>query len=374
MNIGEKLKLRRNKAGFTQEQVAEKMNITRQTLSNWEVGKNYPDIESIIKLSRIYQLSLDELLLGKIYFRGVLAMGKKCSEMEIKAMIQNHYPSARNCKELSGGLVSQTYSFEADGNFYVFQAGSHLAAYEKEKWVYSNFENNLPVRKVLEVKVTENNLAYSISNFIEGTKLFDLNSQQLLDIVPSVMEILEVLESIEISDAEGYGRYDSTGHAAYPTWIDFIEAIYNEKIYNWSSLEQKGFDSEVVKTAISELQAHIGSISLNKKYLVHGDLGSYNLLAKDDRITGIIDWSLSLYGDHLYDKANILFWNEEKLQQLIQQIINKYVTSPESKEKIYCYMLRIGLEEIYNTVILNEVGYDIEWVANRLQKITESFL
>ena len=39
MNIGEKLKLRRKKAGFTQEQVAEKMNITRQTLSNWEVGK-----------------------------------------------------------------------------------------------------------------------------------------------------------------------------------------------------------------------------------------------------------------------------------------------------------------------------------------------
>ena len=78
MNIGEKLKIRRKKAGFTQEQVAEKMNITRQTLSNWEVGKNYPDIDSIIMLSRIYQLSLDELLLGKIYFKGVRPMKKNC--------------------------------------------------------------------------------------------------------------------------------------------------------------------------------------------------------------------------------------------------------------------------------------------------------
>ena len=37
-------------------------------------------------------------------------------------------------------------------------------------------------------------------------------------------------------------------------------------------------------------------------------------------------------------------------------------------------MLRIGLEEIYNTVIRNEAGYDIEWVANRLNEIMDNFL
>ena len=79
-----------------------------------------------------------------------------------------------------------------------------------------------------------------------------------------------------------------------------------------------------------------------------------------------------MYGDHLYDKANLLFWNEEKLQPLIKEITKKYITSNETKEIIYCYMLRIGLEEIYNTVIRNEVGYDIEWVANRLNEILNS--
>lgn len=374
MNIGEKLKLRRRKTGLTQDQVAEKMNITRQTLSNWEVGKNYPDIESIIKLSRIYELSLDELLLGKIFFKGELAMGKKCSEAEIMEIILHHEPSAKNLKELSGGLASQTYLFEANAHRYVFQIGNHLEAYEKEKWVHRNFENLLPVRNVLETNVTEHNVAYSLSTYIEGNKLFDLNSQQLLDIVPAVMGILETLESIDVTQTEGYGRYDRSGHAAYPKWIDFITAIYNENIYNWSTLEQKGLDSEVVKRAISELRAYISSVTLTQKYLVHGDLGSFNLLAKDDQITGIIDWSYSLYGDHLYDKANILFWNEDKLQPFIQQINHKYVTSSEVKEKIYCYMLRIGLEEIYNTVILDEAGYDIEWVANRLQNIVDNFL
>lgn len=64
MEIGERLKLRRNELGLTQDQVAEKLGITRQTMSNWENGRSYPDIERIVRLSDIYQLSLDELLKG----------------------------------------------------------------------------------------------------------------------------------------------------------------------------------------------------------------------------------------------------------------------------------------------------------------------
>lgn len=375
MNIGEKLKLRRKKAGFTQEQVAEKMNITRQTLSNWEVGKNYPDIDAIITLSQIYNLSLDELLLGKIYFKGESIMTKKLAFDEIKTLLKKHYPAAINVKELNGGLVSQTYLFEVGEQRFIFQVGSYLEKYKKESFIDKKYNGILPVRNVLEVHQTDNDLAYSIYQYLEGDKLFDLNSQQLLDIVPAVLNTLETLESIEVSDdKEGYGYFDSTGNASYPTWLDFVKAVYNNNIYNWDPLEKKGLDSEVVKNAMEELKTHIKSINLNKKSIVHGDLGSYNLLAKDNQITGIIDWSLAMYGDHLYDKANFLFWNEEKLQPLIKEITNKYITTIETKEVIYCYMLRIGLEEIYNTVIRSEVGYDIEWVANRMNEIMDSFL
>jgi len=188
------------------------------------------------------------------------------------------------------------------------------------------------------------------------------------------MKTLELLETVDAPEENGYGRYDNTGQGAYPTWEDFIKAVFNENIYNWQTLEQNGLDSSVVKHALQELQKHINSVSLSKKNIIHGDLGSFNLIAKNGQITGIIDWSLSLYGDHLYDKANILFWNEDKLQPLIHRITEKYINSPETKEKIYCYILRIGLEEIYNTVVLNEIGYDIEWVANRLQKVINDFL
>lgn len=62
MDIGEKLKNARTKSGLTQEAVAEKIGVSRQTISNWENNKSYPDIVSVIHLSDLYAISLDVLL------------------------------------------------------------------------------------------------------------------------------------------------------------------------------------------------------------------------------------------------------------------------------------------------------------------------
>ena len=62
MDIGSKLKNARNENGITQEQAAELLGVSRQTISNWENNKSYPDIISVIKMSDIYSVSLDHLL------------------------------------------------------------------------------------------------------------------------------------------------------------------------------------------------------------------------------------------------------------------------------------------------------------------------
>jgi len=62
MDIGEKIKKARIEANVTQEQIAEVLGVSRQTVSNWENGKTYPDIVSVIKMSDFYNISLDHLL------------------------------------------------------------------------------------------------------------------------------------------------------------------------------------------------------------------------------------------------------------------------------------------------------------------------
>ncbi len=65
MDIGKKLQKARTNANLTQEQVAETLGVSRQTISNWENEKTYPDIRSVVLLSDLYNVSLDVLLKEK---------------------------------------------------------------------------------------------------------------------------------------------------------------------------------------------------------------------------------------------------------------------------------------------------------------------
>ena len=65
MEIGSKIRQSRNEAEITQEQAAEALDVSRQTISNWENGKSYPDIVSVLKMSNLYDVSLDYLLKGE---------------------------------------------------------------------------------------------------------------------------------------------------------------------------------------------------------------------------------------------------------------------------------------------------------------------
>lgn len=65
MDIGAKLKQARTASALTQEQVAEALGVSRQTLSNWENEKTYPDIVNVIAMSELYGVPLDALLKGE---------------------------------------------------------------------------------------------------------------------------------------------------------------------------------------------------------------------------------------------------------------------------------------------------------------------
>ena len=66
MEIGSKLKNARKEKGITQEHAAELLDVSRQTISNWETDKSYPDVNSLIRLSEVFHVSIDILIKGDI--------------------------------------------------------------------------------------------------------------------------------------------------------------------------------------------------------------------------------------------------------------------------------------------------------------------
>ncbi len=65
MDIGEKLFELRKQKNLSQEEVAEKLNVTRQTVSKWETNQSTPDFDKIIPICELFEISTEELLTGK---------------------------------------------------------------------------------------------------------------------------------------------------------------------------------------------------------------------------------------------------------------------------------------------------------------------
>lgn len=66
MEIGKQIKKYRQEAQLSQEELAERIYVSRQTISNWENDKSYPDVNSLVLLSETFQVSLDKLIKGDI--------------------------------------------------------------------------------------------------------------------------------------------------------------------------------------------------------------------------------------------------------------------------------------------------------------------
>jgi len=69
MELGKQIKKYRTEANLSQEDLANKIFVSRQTISNWENDKNYPDIKSLVLMSEVFRVCLDNLI--KVQLRNV---------------------------------------------------------------------------------------------------------------------------------------------------------------------------------------------------------------------------------------------------------------------------------------------------------------
>lgn len=81
MELGNQIKKYRSELQISQEQLADRIYVSRQTISNWENEKSYPDVNSLILLSEVFQTSIDKLIKGDIEI-----MKEKINEQEIKKL------------------------------------------------------------------------------------------------------------------------------------------------------------------------------------------------------------------------------------------------------------------------------------------------
>lgn len=84
MELGNQIKKYRNELHMSQDELAEKIYVTRQTISNWENEKNYPDVHSLLRLSSLFGVSVDELIKGDLEMMKETINGQSYTEEDVK--------------------------------------------------------------------------------------------------------------------------------------------------------------------------------------------------------------------------------------------------------------------------------------------------
>ena len=105
MTLGEKIREARRKCGFSQEQLAEKMSVSRSAVAKWETDKGLPDVGNLKTLARLLNVSVDQLLdEGQPADASVIrenynldAYGYGCSRVKKDRAVREKYPNAVIC-------------------------------------------------------------------------------------------------------------------------------------------------------------------------------------------------------------------------------------------------------------------------------------
>lgn len=100
MIIGTKINQLRKLSGMTQEQLAEKLNVSRQTISKWEAGASVPDLQSVLTISRMFQVPLEELLLDE-----ETPMKKQEEKITLEDLVKINLHNRNMMLLLTGGLL-----------------------------------------------------------------------------------------------------------------------------------------------------------------------------------------------------------------------------------------------------------------------------
>ncbi len=87
MNVGAIIKKHREKQNISQDELALKIFVSRQTISNWETSKSYPDIKSLTMLSNIFHVTLDDFIKGDIEEMKKIVSKEKIEKFNIMSYI-----------------------------------------------------------------------------------------------------------------------------------------------------------------------------------------------------------------------------------------------------------------------------------------------
>lgn len=258
--------------------------------------------------------------------------------------LQEHFDnSITEIEFLKGGESSQAFSFNSNGENLVVRINTDDASFKKDAYVVDHFvTKQIPAPRIIEVGKFDDKLFYAISEKAEGRTVNTFSPDEYKKVLPEMLSILDSIHSTDIRDTSGYGKWKpEDGVGELDSWKESILSVH-EYVKDGNLFKNSFLEKDVWDKVYLELEKLV-DFCPEERYLVHGDYGSDNVVSDGEKITGVLDWAASRYGDFLYDIAWLSFWGTKRDPQKIVENIYRGKDIPNFEERLLCYKLRIAL-------------------------------
>lgn len=287
---------------------------------------------------------------------------------QARAFLTRYWGAEPAASELLGaGAWSRCFGFRWEAEELVIRFGNHVADFHKDQRAYRYATPALPIPKVLDIGPAFAGY-YAISSRVHGVPLESVSAAQWSTLLPAVVDALEALRLADLAATEHFGGWGLTGQGSHESWASYLLAVGDDtpdrRTHGWRQRLAAVPQGEAAFRWGFERLKQVAGVAA-PRCLLHCDLTNRNVLVQPDRLTGVLDWGCSLYGDHLYDLAWFEFWApwtpnldvpalRSALEKRWQAV--GYVPAEQTARLAACY-LHIGLDHLaYNAYTGNQAA------------------
>lgn len=296
-------------------------------------------------------------------------MKPRLSPDRIASFLKERYPgSVDKVRALTEGEERQVFAFRHNQESLVIRIASGLDGFLKEAFVSRTFGGGaVPVPEVISSGQVDDDHAFCITPLMSGATLQAVDRPTLLRLVTEVDRVLNAIYALDPGETTGYGPFNRHGTGAFRSWSAFMAQPLEEQL-DPGDVE---IDRRRYRNALRRLERLIPACPETRK-LVHGDFGSNNVLTDGDLISGVLDWESALFGDPLYDQANILYWAPwlECMRIQADHLTSSpaYRADPVARARFRCYQLHIGLRQLASSASEGDLGMR-RWHERRIDDL-----
>jgi len=256
---------------------------------------------------------------------------------------------------LRQGVWSSAYGFDWQSKALVVRFGAYRDDFEKDRLAADYTSRDLPIPRIVEIGEALGG-SYAISERAPGEHIDALDEQAMRRVLHSLFAALEAARRVDLGDGAGFGGWDGAGRAPHPTWRARLLDVATDGPTRLGASWRGALAASTVGTgpfdeAFAALQGLVDRCP-EERHLVHGDLLHFNVLVADDRVTAVLDWGSSIYGDFLYDLAWLTFWSPwypawsriDFAREAVSYYGSIDLAVPNFEERLRAYELYIGLE------------------------------